>query len=98
MVALVAAGIREDRAVAEHRYGTVVANCDDGREGVVVAVAAGGGVASASDWFDGLFGAAARHKAYAELAKYAVGVKEGGSVDLGERVAHRREVCGVRDP
>ena len=56
------------------------------------------GVAGASNWFDGLFGVVARHEPYAELAKYTVGVEHGGTVDLGERVAQRREMGGGRDP
>ena len=63
-----------------------------------MAVAPGGGVASPSDRFDGLFGVVARHESYAESAKYAVGVEDGGTVDLGERVAQRREMGGGRDP
>ena len=56
----------EDRAVAEHRDGTVLAHGDHGRERVVVAVAAARSVASAAERLDGLLGLLARHEPHAE--------------------------------
>lgn len=88
----VAVRVGEDGAVAEHGDGTVVADGDDGSERVVVAVTPGRRVARASERLDGLFGLVARDEPYSELAQYAVGVEDGGAVDLGERMTQRREM------
>jgi hypothetical protein len=75
----------------------ILAHGYHGREGVVVAVAAARGVASAAERLDGLLGLLARNEPHAEEAQHSVGVEDGGAVDLCEGVAERSKVRGRAD-
>jgi hypothetical protein len=88
----------DNSAVSEYGDRTVLADGNHGGKGVVIAVTATRRVPSTAEGLDGLFGSNTRHQPHTEEAKHSVGVKDGGAIDLGERVAKRRQMRGLAHP
>src|SRR5665213_1033468 len=94
---VVVARTTQHGTVAEHGNGAVLAHRDHGGQGIVMAVAPTGRVAGAANRLNGRFRRGAGYQPHAKLPERSLGIEDGRSVDLGQRMAERGEVSGSAD-